>query len=685
MVGSHLSGDPKHHGFADTGMTNGVFSPIYGNPQLEPSYFSWMVNQPPAMRGRPLDATITAIKQVKGAQISKPQGINPIPMLTMPDGRKVFAGTKEFLDFQHDLADHLEKFDRSPMTPIAVTGDGFVRDFSKLRTHAERVMNPSSSPNLKEIGVGDRPMNPDYLRVQRLLTELYTEVWSPVSIRQNNKSHGGLLCPTTDKATKILTYQKIILEHNIRFVEALADYDSEFFTNNFGTAPVTFITYRVQLDALGKVRKGYDSLGWYHEELDKSIDPNDTFGHVMNAARMRNAYAVDGMSNAIVQPVWAGWRENALKAYHASWHTSVDEDIINPIKKYGHFRSYDAVQFDTTFTRELIDHIIDSTLNTTDLFKRYMNVLSRLPIVIKSDFNDQAFAYLFNNITYAAAHQSGLANVSDLNKIRGSGDWIYGLHLVGHFSFEEDDDTLKERYRTLLKHEDPMFAFLNQGDDTIPFSASELRLDEWCNAVAGIPWTTWEEEDTKKYLGRVIYQAAPGAPLKLISDEATLVEKLILNEHGMHTKHRPLASLGNLMRIAELKKIPGGYKILDVLDLVFRKHFGHTPEDLFRKTLEYDADPELSSVLSQSALNTATREFLHNPDVIHYKYSIDEIDPRVVQYYFEGISAEDAAHAVRSCGLMNPDAHEALQPRYEDGSPLYKFTGVNEMLNKIMR
>jgi hypothetical protein len=659
--------------------SEGGFVRLIGNPVLETKLFSFIKNKKPAISGVALDMTIRAIKIQKGPQLSKPQGIRPIPMLTLADGSAVYAGSKRYLDFQNELASRLESFEISPTANGAVTGGGLVRTFEKLRTHAEKVMNPTTTPHFPTIGTNTN-IPEEYLRTIRLVTELYTEEYEPAATRQNSKSNFGSLVSTSDKHVKIQAIHELVRTHCGAFVKAMVTYDSKWFVENYDCAPVTYMTYRVQLDALGKKREGYDSLGYYHKEVDKSLDPMECFGHVMTAARMRTAYAVDGLSNAIAQGLWSSWRKTALHKFSASWHISTDEDVLRPLEQFGHYRQYDAVQFDSTFPRIVLRQIFNSCVGTTDTFAAYMDRLASLPLVVKSDFNDQAFAYLFNSTDYAAALQSGICCVSDANKIKGTSDWIYGLHLIGHFNYEDSDDTLRRRYAKLLRHEDTMFGLLNQGDDTWPLSRSAKQLDRWCEAVEKLDFAKWEEEFSHKYLGKVVYRDTPTSPRRIIPDIVTLVEKLFLNEHGMHGRHRPLAAAGNAVRWAEMGRIPvTGPAVRGIIDELFLKHFGTRFEAWLRDSSRYDRDPELSQNLMEMSLNQATKEFLQNPDVIHYRFSPEEIDPRILALHFEGISANDTAHIVRSAGFMKPDFNEHTAPRDTDGSSSYKFTGVNDL------
>jgi hypothetical protein len=543
-----LNPDGSVNHFAETGTGgNSAFQPVYGNPQLEESYLSFMVNQKPALRGVGLKATIAAINDVWGAQLGRAPGPRNVVQLDTNDNKYYSSSDVSFLRFQKDVADALNNmFTTSEQTDVAVTGWGLPRDFSKLYTSGAIAMNPTISPRIDKIGVPLADLPSDYMRVLRLVAEIYSEEWSPASIQQNNKSHAGILCDTRDKAEKVNMLVSIVNRHGSEYAEKLVDLDGGWFAAEYGAFPVTKITARWQLDAIGKVREGEDWRGFW-KVADKSVPANirGPFSE-MTAARQRVAYAVCTMSNSLVAPMFSGWRSIALEEYAETWHTSVDADMLDPINKYGNYSLYDAKNFDTTYAREELDEITDALIGVTDLGRDYIKRVSHLPLLISSDTRGEAGAYLINNSSYAAGHQSGVSWVSDYNKIRGTAQWLYGVHKVGYLNFNDSDEMLKNQYRKILKHEDSNYAMINQGDDTMALSSSKSRLNKWCEAVEAFKFAIWERDEGRKMIGKVIYQSHVGAPLKVIPDAVTLVEKLIINERSVHSKHRPMSSAGNL-------------------------------------------------------------------------------------------------------------------------------------------
>lgn len=682
MVASYSVKIGQDSPFRESGVgLNSAFQPLHGDPVLVQDYFSWVVNQTPALRGAGLRATKAAIRSTWGAQLGKAPGAKVKYQMDFPDDTRLASHDRTWVDFQMEVARELSKFKQSPMTNLAVTGKGFPRDFAKLTTSGAWSMNPSLSPRLDRIGKTDAKIPDSYLRILGLLTKIYTEKWEPAGVQQNNKSHSGILTNVYDKSEKVAKIIHCARAHGEDFAKALVDYDGDWFASNYGSFPVVKLTARLQLDVLGKERKGTD---WTGQEIvaDKSVPDEFSHGYEMNAMRERVAYAVDGLSNAMIAAAWSGWRSVALDAYPLTWHTSQDSDLLDPIKKYGHFELYDASVFDTSYTREELDKINESIEGFTELGHRYQDAIGHLPLVITSDVKGESGAYMFNNGTYAAGHQSGVCYVSDYNKIRGTAQWLYGLVKIGYLKSDWSDERLILSMKQILKHGDTNFALINQGDDTMALAKSRASLDKWCKAVENLEFVNWELDGGRKMIGKVLYQAEPGAELKIIPDAVTLVEKLLINEHSVHSKHRAMSSAGNRERIRMLQmECPGGPEVLRAIDKVAYKHFGADLDTLYKRTA-YKDEVNLGAAnddFDLSQFNEATRTFILDPDSIHYKIRAEDVDPRVFKAVNATIMPEDAAWILRRMGFMKPEVHELLVPRSAENEKRY-VTKSTEMV-----
>lgn len=653
---------------------NSAFQPLIGDPRLSKSYLSWMVNQKPALTGFALKATIERIRATRGGLLGAKPGVRDVVQLDRADGTKYKSHDGDWTRFQSEVQARLTA--EVPLgihTKWGVTGSGVARDWSKLSTSGAIAMNPSLTPRFSDIGRAPSPIPDDYLELLGWVTEIYSEVWTPRSITQNNTSYSGILADTHSKGEKIDFFiNKIVRPHGFTFVQAMNDFDGDWFVRHFKCAPVTYTTYRWQLDVLDKVRGGFDYLGAPVDASDKSVPKEYANGFErMTAARQRTAYAVDGMSSFVTAPYFVGIRYNAMNNYPKTWHTAHGEDLTDPIVKYGHFRLEDAKEFDSTFDRIEIDKITNSLLHIPQSSKDYITAVSHLPIVIKSDRRGESGAYLFNNNDYAAGHQSGVQWVSDYNKIRGTAHWLYGLVKIGYIDMAKGKEFVIDLIKTILKHDDDHYALINQGDDTMALSSSESDLNAWCAAVESIDFAVWEPDSGKKMIGYVFYQDTVGSPLRTIPDAVTLVEKLIINERSVHSVHRKLSSVGNLDRLHQLAtKIKAGPSIIRILDECALKHFGSTMEDLYLETLRFDNDAIDETGFDFKSLNAATIAFILDPDVIHHKVDKDDVDPRVFNAYFSTISEEDTCWVLKRTQFMLDGVHPALDeaandPNYE--------------------
>jgi hypothetical protein len=625
--------------------------PISGEPEFEPTYYSKLRNYDQALTGAGLLGTIGSIKSTFQNYINTAPGPRNVVQLDLPDGTKYHSHDLEWLRFQLDVADDLSPLKVSDQSETAVLDLGLTRDFSKTFTNGSRVMNPALSPRMDVIGKSPAELPAEYIMILSMLTEIYTEKWKPTAIRFNNKSHFGLPYPTYKKQDKLDIFRKEIIPLGAQFAERLVDIDGGWFVEKMGSYPITKITYRVQLDSIGKIRAGNDWLGFLVESADKELEASENFGlGKMVRARQRNAYAVSGVANAPAQCMFAGWRSIALHRYNLTWHTSVDSDLLGPITKYGHFRSYDAANFDTTFDWLEICTIIDSLQGATPLFKEYVKRVARLPLLVKSDTEGVVGSYLLNIANYTGGHQSGVAWVSDFNKIRGTAQWLYGLFKLGRFSVF-DKVKAKDYMRKFLRHEDQEFAMLNQGDDSLPLARNPVQLDKWVSIVENLPFAKWEEDPGKKFIGKVIYQDYAGGELRVIPDIVTAVEKLLINERSVHSKHRKMSSMGNLARIDEMEKHPAYGPVFDVIDRRAIEHFGATLKDLYRRTLHLDIvdTPDLEGV---TGFNWETLQFIQDEDVIHYKVDPAKIDPRVLKQRMSTFSANECVNVVNEFQFM---------------------------------
>lgn len=390
-----------------TGLGTGhvpTFIKLAGEFRMEPSYYSFLRNMEPALSGVGLEGTIGAMKGEFKNYIFAPPGPRRIKQLDTKDGREFYSDDESWLKFQAAVYHGLEPLKASKQLDLSVTDLGLTRDFSKMATHGAMVMNPSLSPQMSKIGKSPSELPGEYLIILELLSELYSEEWTPTSIRFNNKSHFGLPHPTYKKDEKLDIFRRKIIPKGEQFAERLVDMDGSWMVANHGSYPITKLTYRVQLDALGKVRSGFDFKGFEVKEADKFIPKELVWGIFdMTAARQRVAYAVSGVANAPAQCVFAGWRANALAKYNLTWHTSRDEDVIRPILKYKNYSLWDAANFDTTFDWLEISTIVNAFQGTTPLFTDYVLRVARLPLLVKSDIQGEVGAY-FLNIALSLIH-----------------------------------------------------------------------------------------------------------------------------------------------------------------------------------------------------------------------------------------------------------------------------------------
>jgi hypothetical protein len=333
----------------------------------------------------------------------------------------------------------------------------------------------------------------------------------------------------------------------------------------------------------------------------------------------------------------------------------VDEDITGPINRYGRYRLYDAVKFDTTYPWIVLETIFENLEGATPLFVDYVKTYSRLPLLIRSDVEDEVGSYLLNIRDYPSWHQSGVAHVSDCNKIWGTTSWVYGLVLIGEFkltySLEEDMKWID----TFLKHENSRVALLNQGDDTLALAHTDALLDKWTACVAELDFAEWEEDDTEKFLGRVLYRDYPGAALRCIPDIATTVEKFWINERSVHSKHRKMSSMGNIDRLTDARKVPGWAEIEDRMNAVTIKHFGDTMENFFRRTtaLDWTGDMNPETI---AGLSHAERLFLDDESRIHYdaRLANGAVRKEVLASRMESFQGEEVLDAIKSFNFMEP-------------------------------
>jgi hypothetical protein len=359
--------------------------------------------------------------------------------------------------------------------------------------------------------------------------------------------------------------------------------------------------------------------------------------------------------------------------------------MLDPIAQYGNYRLYDAAKFDTTYAREEIDHITANLVGLTQRGRDYITRLSHLPLIIASDTRDEAGAFFVNNSEYRAGHQSGVCYVSDYNKIRGTAHWIYGLVKIGYLNYDQSDDSLMQDIKKVLLHEDPNFALINQGDDTMALASSNERVEEWCKAVEQLKFAVWELDEGRKMIGKVIYQRSAGADLEIIPDAVTLVEKLLINERSVHSKHRPMSSAGNRERIRILKEeCPAGPKIMKILDDLAIQHFGDKLDNLYRQIAYKDVDntPELNPDLDLSQYNLATRTYILDQDTIHHKIKIEDVDKEIFKAFNSTIVAEDAAWILRTMKFMDESVHDYLVPAANDDNGRYVLSNNHELMKR---
>ncbi|AAF63300.1 P2 [Pseudomonas phage phi8] len=609
------------------------FVPLVGDPKLEGSYFSWVNNQPSAMDDYSLVKTVAAIRTAFGPSINRAPSFKDVTQLvvvTRTGVKHYKANDPQYLRFQKELADALQQFEPSKQLTLGVTGLGLTRDFGTMYTHGAVFMNPTLSPRVDRLGETGGELPSDYMLALSIMSEIYFEEFKPAKVRTNGKSKTGLPNNTKDAREKKKFFMSL-MDHGTGWSSALAKGDYSYSAKYYGSAPITLPTYRDQLEKPGKKRDGYDFLGNAVVAADKSIPSKYSQGvDGLHALRRRTAYAVSYAAATPMQCFVAGCRHIALERYGETWHEHDAEDIIRRIYKYGFYELYDASAFDTGFSWKEITTMIDAIPGITDLARDYMRSVHRLPLLITSDVRGVKGAYLLNMDKYSPGLQSGVPSVSDFGKIRGAAQWSYGLMVLGAIRYQSRAQ-LKTEFKTLLKHGRPDFAMQNRGDDTMPLAARQKDLQKWCEIVEGFKFCKWEKDTGKKFIGRVLYQRTPESKVVAYSDIVTMLEKTFINERSMFSAHRPFAATGNVMRYEMNMAHPAFGAVMDVVDTIMLKHFGVTYKECFvgAQALEKELNNGVE-LPDYAGLNQATRDFILDPDVIHYKWRESDIDPRVL-------------------------------------------------------
>lgn len=332
--------------------------------------------------------------------------------------------------------------------------------------------------------------------------------------------------------------------------------------------------------------------------------------------RSRLAYAGPGWLNYPTQYIATGWRNYYSKRF-AFTFKHINEKLFDKTNKFRFIIGLDVANFDWNISRQAMHTMIDNITFINDEFRTIMRTFMDMPMIIKNDYLGQKGTKLVNPLTdnFSYGNPSGWAFVSDAAKMMGCA--IYFTILSRFYNITGND------MENILRGLHGRFGVLNMGDDMVAMFSLEndAKLFE-AEMVKGVSPFSITREERITFLG-VLFDKENKQTLP---DLRNMIVKIHVPERGIGGSQRPFFSFGFRVRLEYYSKHPLYREVYDVWNRAVIKFYGKELMDLVPLN-----DMPLTNL---KAFNLADMLFLENPDVIHYKVNVSDVDKDLYDVVF---------------------------------------------------
>jgi len=539
--------------------------------------------------------------------------------------------------------------------PKSSTANGFYKlpaipsDFRGLYAASGVWMNPAGSPPTSRSTKAESFVSPRHKRLLELMVRLLTRRWVAKNYHISKISSTGLPHFKSDVPLKWLLYSRFwdaVPDMKL----ALASRDLELLWDRHGMLAAYFVGRRAQVDKMvrlpdgGYMSKVRPVTDWLGNRLDADKRAMTRAGEEVVAMRTRLVYAFAGGLNYGLGAVWSGYKNWMRHEYGYTYRHGSRDAMLRKMAGFASGFSLDVKNFDQNLPRFLV-HLIVELNEHLSMTMRQMTLLAlQAPIWIPNDYEGgrgsvwSGHPLKMDHFDADYGNPSGLGPNFYFNYVIGAFLVLVGLLESGLFT---DADLTEERLDAFFRGQHPVVALWNSGDDNVLLFRSAASRDRAYAYFSGglHPYFDLEVEEGMTFLG-TLYAEEAGTRYAC-PNPVSLPLNWLAPERGWDSPHRPFPGFGWFNRKPDFSGSPRSKDIDLAINEEFKSDYGIT--------LDAHLTPYVRAPFGRGRVNVATMEFMLNPEVLHYKGRMDEIDPAMLDLLVLSIPAE---HLAATAGLQ---------------------------------
>lgn len=563
----------------------------------------------------------------------------------------LYSGDPKFHAMLRDLSDMLD--DRIDHTPVNLFAppSGVAASFSRIRTAsgtlgtpAGHVLYDNEIKRKHDLKITrETPLDWELELLHELLDAMF-EYADYRSLKVAAKSSQGLPKVSFDKDEKVRDAMNLLAEGNFdKFLRATVRREGERILNEHGVAYVYLQNYRGSADVWGKERKTpdleYAVSGGKEGQLllvDKTVIGLD--GIPVEGIQANRPRLVMGMNNPINIAISA-WRAGTanyyLNEYKFTWKHQGLESIEEKLNAYysefpdAQVVGVDVGQFDASVMTWLRKEIYNYCRGRyiSDEYAEMILQAAFAP-VLQPETGDGLGPVLHGNpLKLETLPAPGLLSGFDMVSPEGKICNVWqALCLVGHMMGVE---YIRGNVRKFLKGH-LNIRILNAGDDGLMmFPNKNLSEKYFSEEIMSQSFFKIEAEAALQFLGFVFTRTGTG--VKGYNNAISYVLNTLCPERAWDSKLRTFFNIGLIEREKVYANNPSFELIQDCMDVAFKRRLNFSWRSYRDRMIdEYKHNvPEL--------LSDADREFVMNPDIIHYKRDVEDVSDHLVAEMYESI------------------------------------------------
>lgn len=565
----------------------------------------------------------------------------------------LFSGDPRFHAMLRDAADILDStIDHEPVHRFA-PASGVSSSFSKMRTAcgvmgtpAGHVLYDNELKRKSELKLTrETPLDWELKLLHELLDAMF-EFADYRDLKVASKSSQGLPKVSYDKKEKVDDAMKLLAKGNFEnFLHATERREGMRILNEFGVVYAYLQNYRGSPDSWGKVRKtpdlDYAVSGGKEGQLvlvDKTIIGLD--GLPVEGIQANRPRLVMGMNNPInicISAWRAGTSNYYLNEYGYTWKHTGSEQIAKKLNDYlkefpnGEIIGVDVGQFDASVMTWLRKEIFNYCRGRyiSDAYAEMILQAAFAP-VLQPETGDGNGAYMHGNpIKMETLPAPGLLSGFDFVSPEGKIDNVWqALCLIGHVKGPE---YILGKVRNYLKGQLEV-RMLNAGDDgLIMFPESGFSDKFFSDEVMKMSFFKIEPEASLQFLGFTFTKE--NGIIKGYNNVVSFVTGILCPERPWTSKLRAFWNVGLAEKFKVYKNSPSFETVLDGLDVAFKRRLPHLTS--FRVYCERLIETNRHNM--PELLSEADRQFVMNPDAIHYKMEESDVSKHLIDEFYSNI------------------------------------------------